>query len=284
MIRHLLFFLILTLSTVAQAAGKIIRVNEYSDPNAAYAIEMLRLAISHIDTPYQVEISKEDFTQARVNEEVRIGGRLDMAWTSFDAETEATVLPIRIPLFKGLLGYRILIIHKNDQPKFDRVKTLEDLKKLKFGQGRTWADTRILEANGFTIVKTNKYPGLFHMVEGARFDGFPRGVHEPFGELAQRPEMELAVEKNLMIAYKMPFYLFVSQNNPELARDIETGLNRAIADGSFDNAFRNAPSVKDVLQKANMKNRKVFYIDNPLLSKETPLDRPELWFDPARDF
>lgn len=284
MIRHLLLTFLLALGTTAQAAGKVIRVNEYSDPNAAYAIEMLRLAISHIDTPYQVEISKDDLTQARVNEEIRNGGRLDMGWTSFDAETEASVLPIRIPLFKGLLGYRILIIHKNDQAKFDRVKTLEDLKKLKFGQGRTWADTRILEANGFNIIKTNKYPGLFHMLEGGRFDGFPRGVHEPFGELVLRPELELTVEKNLMIAYKMPFYLFVSQNNPELARDIETGLNRAIADGSFDRVFRNAPSVRDVLQKANMKERKVFYIDNPLLSKETPLHRSELWFDPAKDF
>jgi hypothetical protein len=119
-------------------------------------------------------------------------------------------------------------------------------------------------------------------VEGGRFDGFPRGVHEPFGELAIRPEMELAVEKNLMIAYKMPFYLFVSPNNPQLAKDIETGLNRAIEDGSFDRVFRNAPSVQDVLAKANMKQRKVFYIDNPLLSKETPL-RPELWFDPVKD-
>ena len=42
----------------------------------------------------------------------------------------------------------------------------------------------------------------------------------------------------------------------------------------------NAPEVKDVIEKANMKNRKVFYIDNPTLSEETPLDRAELWFDP----
>jgi hypothetical protein len=282
MLRYWLLTLSLLSSSLVHAAGNVIRVNDFSDPNAAYAVEMLRLAIAHIDTPYQVEISREDLTQARVNEEVRIGGRLDMGWTSFDAETEAAVLPIRIPLFKGLLGYRILIIHKDDQPKFDRVKTLEDFKKLKFGQGRTWADTRILEANGFNVIKTNKYPGLFYMVEGGRFDGFPRGVHEPFGELAIRPEMELAVEKNLMIAYKMPFYLFVSPNNPQLAKDIETGLNRAIEDGSFDRVFRNAPSVQDVLAKANMKQRKVFYIDNPLLSKETPL-RPELWFDPVKD-
>jgi hypothetical protein len=273
-------FLIALICTTATADEQVIRVNNFSDPNAAYAINMLRLALSHIDKPYRIDISTKDMTQARVNEEVRIGGDLDLAWTSSDAKMEATVLPIRIPLFKGLLGYRILIINKHDQAKFDRVETLEDLKQLTFGQGRTWADTNILESNGFTVIKTNKYPSLFYMVEGGRFDAFPRGVHEPFGELAQRPELELAVEKNLMLAYKMPFYLFVSKNNPGLANDIETGFNRAIANGSFDEAFMNAPEVKDVIEKANMKHRKVFYIDNPTLSPETPLDRAELWFDP----
>jgi hypothetical protein len=29
-----------------------------------------------------------------------------------------------------------------------------------------------------------------------------------------------------------------------------------------------------------MKNRRLFKIENPLLSKETPLERSELWFDP----
>ena len=281
MIRKVSYMLLIALiCTTVSADEKVIRVNNFSDPNAGYAISMLRLALRYIDKPYRIEISTNDMTQARVNEEVRIGGNLDLAWTSSDAKMEATVLPIRITLFKGLLGYRILIINKHDQAKFDRVETLEDLKQLTFGQGRTWADTNILEANGFTVIKANKYPSLFYMVEGGRFDAFPRGVHEPFGELAQRPELELAVEKNLMVAYKMPFYLFVSKNNPELAHDIETGFNRAIADGSFDEAFMNAPEVKDVIEKANMKNRKVFYIDNPTLSEETPLDRAELWFDP----
>lgn len=267
-------------SVIVRANDTVIRVNEFNDPNATYAINMLRLALTYIDKPYRIEISSEDFTQARVNEEVRIGGLLDLAWTSTDAELEETVLPIRIPLFKGLLGYRIMIINKQDQHKFDQVKTLEDFKQITFGQGRTWADTRILEANGFTVIKANKYPSLFHMVEGGRFDAFPRGVHEPFGELEQRPELDLGVEKNLMIAYKMPFYLFVSKKNSELARDVESGLNQAIADGSFDEAFLSAPSVKDVIEKANMKSRRVFYIDNPTLSKDTPLDRAELWFDP----
>ncbi|HSC67387.1 MAG TPA: diguanylate cyclase [Cellvibrio sp.] len=274
-----LLFMLVTSPTIA--AGKVIRVNDFSDPNAAYAIKMLKLAIAHSDNPdYQLEVRKEDFTQARINEEVRTEGLLDLCWASSDAQIEQQLHPIRIPLFKGLLGYRIFIIKKNDQAKFDKVQTLDDLKKLTVGQGRTWADGRILEANGFKVIKTNKYPSLFYMVEGGRFDAFPRGVHEPFSELEARPKLNLTIEKNLMVYYQMPFYLFVSPNNRTLAKDLETGFERAIANGEFDKVFYNDKAIQDVLQKANMKNRKVFKLENPLLSKETPVSRKELWFDP----
>jgi hypothetical protein len=270
------------IASFSWAQEKVIRVNDNgTDPNAAYAIKMLQLAIDHIDTKYKIEVIKDNFSQTRVNEEVRTNGALDMVWASSEATIESELHPIRICLYKGLLGYRIFIINKNNQYKFDQVNSLDDLRKLTVGQGKTWADTKILQANGFNVITITKYPNLFYMVDGGRFDGFPRGVHEPFGELAQRPELkDLTVEKNLMISYRMPFYLFTSHENKKLATEINLGLERAIADGSFDDVFYNDPNVKDVLAKANMKQRKVFYIDNPLLSKETPLDRKELWFDP----
>ncbi len=281
MIRILSLCFFVGVSSHVLSAEKIIRVNDFSDPNAAYAIKMLKLAIAHSDKPnYQVEVIREDLTQARVNEEVRSGGLLDLCWASSDAQIESQLRPIRIPLFKGLLGYRIFIINKSNQAKFDKIQTIDDLKKLTIGQGRTWADGRILEANGFNVIKTNKYPSLFYMVEGGRFDGFPRGVHEPFSELEARPTMDLAVEKNLMVYYQMPFYLFVSPDNQALAKDLETGFERAIANGEFDKVFYGDKAIQDVMQKANMKERKVFKLENPLLSKETPVGRKELWFDP----
>ncbi len=278
----LLISCLILFASLTQANDLVIRVNDNgTDPNAAYSIKMLQLAIDHIDTKYKIEVVKDNFSQTKVNEEVRTNGALDMVWASSEATIESELHPIRICLYKGLLGYRIFIINKSNQYKFDQVNSLDDLRKLTVGQGKTWADTKILQANGFNVITVTKYPNLFYMVDGGRFDGFPRGVHEPFGELAQRPELkDLTVEKNLMISYRMPFYLFTSHENKKLAADINLGLERAIADGSFDEVFYNDPNVKDVLAKANMKQRKVFYIDNPLLSKETPLDRAELWFDP----
>jgi hypothetical protein len=264
------------------SAENIIKINsDPTDPTAPYAVKMLELALSHIDKPYKIQTSHEKYTQSKTNEELKNNGLIDVIWEASDKTMEEEFTPIRICLYKGLLGYRILIINKKNQEKFDRIKTLDELKQLTFGQGRFWADTRILEANQFKVVKVTKYTNIFFMVDGERFDAFPRGVLEPFNELAKRPQLSnLAVEKNLMVVYKMPYYLFVAKNNQKLADDLELGLNRAIADGSFDKTFFSDPSIQDVIAKADMKSRKIFYIDNPVLSDATPLDRHELWLDP----
>ena len=262
------------------AEDGLIRVNDSSDPNGPYAVKMIELALKHIDKKYKLVLTKEPYSQLKIMEEVT-NGNLELFWNSSNAEKENKFTPVRICLYKGLLGNRIFIINKNNQSKFDNIKTLDDLKKITIGQGKTWADTKILESNGLTVVKANKYESLFLMVDGGRFDAFSRGVHEPFGELESHPNLkDLTVEKHLMLVYRMPFYLFTSKENKTLAKDLETGLNAAIADGSFDKVFFGDPAVQDVMAKADMKNRRAFFLDNPTLSKETPLDRKELWFDP----
>jgi ABC-type amino acid transport substrate-binding protein len=276
----ILMSLLTMLSAATFAEDGVIRANDSSDPNGPYAVKMIQLALKHIDKKYKLVVSKEPYSQVKIMEEVT-NGKLEVFWNSANADKEAIFTPVRIPLYKGLLGNRIFIINKNNQYKFDNIKTLEDLKQITIGQGKTWADTKILESNGLKVVKANKYQSLFLMVEGGRFDAFSRGVHEPFGELASHPDLkDLTVEKHLMLVYRMPFYLFVAKENKTLAKDLEAGLNLAIADGSFDQVFFSDPAVQDVMAKADMKNRRAIYLDNPTLSKETPLDRKELWFDP----
>jgi hypothetical protein len=245
-----------------------------------YSVRMLTLALERSNTHYEIvpDADGGQRTQGRYIEDLR-AGRIDVMWAASDASLEGQVMPVRIPLLKGLLGHRILLIHKNGQAKFDAVKTLDDLKKLKLGQGTRWADTAILESNGLSVVKTEKYESLLYMLDGGRFDAFPRGVQEPWSEVGKIPGLELAIEQRLMLVYKMPFYLFVSPNNQALARDIENGLNEMIADGTFDSEFLNDPSIKKVIELADLKSRKVFYLDNPAMPKGTPIDRDELWLD-----
>lgn len=272
------FYLWFAVPVEAQAPIVIRTIPQATDMDR-YSLKILELTLSHVDTPYKVQADVgEQRTQGRYVDDL-ISGKVDLMWAATDQDLENKLQAVRIPLLKGLLGHRIFLIHKNDQPKFDQVKTFADLQKLKLGQGTTWADTKILEANQLNVVKTNKYPSLLYMLDGGRFDAFPRGVQEPWTEVNAIPGLELEIEKRIMLVYKMPFYFFVNKNNQQLAKDLELGLNRAIADGSFNTAFFNDPAIRNAVEKADLKNRLVFQLENPQLPKETPVDRAELWLD-----
>jgi hypothetical protein len=206
--------------------------------------------------------------------------QLDVVWYATTNDLEERLHPIRICIYRGLLGYRVLMIKKGTQHKFDGIKTVEDLKRVSLGQGRFWADTNVLTANNLNVVKVLKYEGIFYMLDGDRFDAFPRGAHEPWSEMQRYPKLALDVEQNLLISYTNPFYFFVNKSNTKLATDIERGLRIAIEDGSFTEYFLNDPTVKDVMAKANLKNRTLIKLDNPGLPKKTPVDDASLWFDP----
>ncbi len=262
------------------ASAEVIKYNQSPvDPNGYYAAKMIKLALDHVDHKYEHQIVDGSLTQVRMVEDT-LNGTLDIMWAGTSVELEEQLQPIRIPLYKGLLGHRFLIIRKGDQPKFDNVKTLDDLRKLKLGQGTSWVDTKILEGNGLQVVKTMKYQNLFYMLDGGRFDAFPRAVFEPFSEVEKNPTLNLEVEKHLMLVYKMDFYLFVNKNKKQLAKDLEQGLNAAIADGSFEKVFMSSPNVQEAVQKGDLKNRTIISLTNPVMPKETPVDRAELWIDP----
>lgn len=257
-----------------------IKVNAASGAKAEYVISLVELAFEKLNKPLIIHRDQTKITQARISEEVK-NNNLDVMWVSTSAEKESQFLPVRIPLLKGLLGYRIMLIRAGDQPRFDTIRTLKDLQTLKLGQGRTWADTPILKANNIEVITANKSPNLFSMLDGGRFDAFPRGASEPFAEIQKYSELNLAIEKNLVLAYKMPFYIFVNKDNHRLARDIEKGLNLAIADGSFDDIFYRNPTVIDALKKANLDKRRLIKLTNPTLPPNTPVYRDELWVSPS---
>lgn len=250
-----------------------------TSPNAEYCDGLLKLALSYSPENYQFTYDTHPDSVARGIHQLN-SGETDVLWTGTTAELEMAMRPIRIPVYRGLLGYRIFMIRDGDQHLFDNIKSLEDLSRFTFGQGTTWPDTAVLKSSGLKVVTTLKYNRLFHMLNGGRFDVFPRGIHEPWEEMKRRPEMELAVEENLLFIYPMPFYFFVSRENAKLQREIEQGLEKAISDGRFEKYFFASPLVSSMLTKANVKNRKAFYLENPTLPPETPLNRKELWLDP----
>ncbi|MGV8835989.1 diguanylate cyclase [Cellvibrio sp.] len=271
----ILFLFCLSLET----AAKPLRVVEGSNSIETYARGLLTLALSKLPEKFEIEQTIASNSEERMVSMV-MDNQLDVVWYATTNDLEERLQPIRICIYRGLLGYRVLMIKKGTQHKFDAIQTVEDLKRVSLGQGRFWADTNVLTANNLNVVKVLKYEGLFYMLDGDRFDAFPRGAHEPWSEMQRYPKLALDVEQHLLISYTNPFYFFVNKSNTKLAADIERGLRIAIEDGSFNEYFLNDPTVKDVMAKANLKNRTLIKLDNPGLPKKTPVDDASLWFDP----
>jgi hypothetical protein len=263
----------------AQAQTKNLRVVQGNNSIESYAKGLLKLALSKLPEKYALEESIPNSSEERMVT-MLMDNQLDVVWYATTNDLEERLQPVRICIYRGLLGYRVLMIKQGMQHKFDGITTLADLKRVSLGQGRFWADTNVLTANGLNVVKVLKYEGIFYMLDGERFDAFPRGVHEPWSEMKRYPKLALDVEKNLLISYVNPFYFFVNKSNTRLAQDIEKGLRIALEDGSFDEYFFNDPTVKDVVEKANLKNRTIIHLDNPSLPPKTPVNDKSLWFDP----
>lgn len=250
-----------------------------------YFVSLLLLALEAGKAPdeeIELRFAEQEYSQARWVYLAQHDPRNLVIWTMTDRQREETMLPIRIPLFKGLFGKRVFIIRKEDQVLFDRIKSRADLAQMIAGQGVNWPDVNILQANELPVTTAATVESLFKMLKARRFDYFPRGVSEAWFELAGQQDKGLVVEKNLMLVYTAPVYYFVNKNNVELAKRIERGLEAMIADGSFDEFFYSHTRTREGLNEVMATPRLMIYLDNPVLPDILPTDE-KYWLNlPAR--
>ena len=230
--------------------------------------------------PYQLRPSAEIMNEARYLLELKNGRLLNIAWSSTSIEKERDYLPIRIPLRKGLLGYRILLINKDLQPKLDNVHSIDDLKAYSIGQGLGWGDVALYRANGFMVWESS-YDGLFPMTAAKRVDLFPRGVGEVIPEYTHyvKDNPQLAIEQHLLLYYPWPFYFFFNKKDQALHDRVEAGIRLMLKDGAFEDIFNKYN--RAAIQQLGLQNRRIIKLNNPLLPPDTPLHDAALWFDPV---
>jgi len=255
------------------------------DKRSEDLVVLLRSALQHTEAshgPFDLAPASAVASEDRQLLSMEQGLLPNVVWASATADRELRLLPIRIPLRRGLIGYRIALIHRQRQAEFRRIRTLDDLRAYSLGQGPNWPETQMYRQLGFQV-HSGSYEALFRMLVNGRFDLFPRGVNEVYGEVATRAAElpELAVEDSLLIHYPQPYYFFVNRRDPALAQRIEHGLRRMLDDGSFDAHFWRYHG--DAIRHARLGERRLLKLDNPLLPRETPLADSRLWFDPKTD-
>lgn len=243
-----------------------------------YLSVLLRHVLSYSpDIDYEVRALGADIPKDRNFELLANNDGLDVVFAGSNLEREQKYRAVRFPLFKGLYGWRIPLVRGTNAALFADVHTLEQFKKLKPGQFHTWSDNLVLEANGITVVKGSDVEGLFGMLSKGRFDYFPRSILELDYDYNQHKHFNIAIDPYIIMHYPSAFYFYVSKENTVLAQQLLQGLEMAHKDGSMNALFMRYYG--EQVNAVKSAKRRLISLDNPLLPKETPLERKDLWID-----
>lgn len=243
-----------------------------------YQIVLLKHVLSYSDKqPYQVKAFGADLPKGRAFQLLAKNNGIDVMFGGSNIERESKYQAIRFPLLKGLNGWRIPLVHTEQTNLFQQVNSLAEFKQLIPGQFHTWSDTKVLQSNGIYVEKGSDAEGLYGMLHKKRFDYFPRSVLEVYWDHQRHKHLDVAIEQHTLIQYPTAYYFYVRKGNDALARDILDGLEKARIDGSFEQLFTQFYGQQ--VNEIKKSKRRLFRLANPLLPKETPLDRKELWID-----
>lgn len=277
------FFILMFLPSFAFAATWQItypRPVSETDQSSDYPLAILALALDQTGVNYQLVPSDKYYSQGRNLSRLKDNREINIVWSMTDTQREEELLPIRIPIYKGLIGWRLFLIREDMQERFKYIQNLEQLLKLNPVQGSDWPDTKVLQANGFDTVTNIAYNTLFEMLSSAQGDFFPRSLSEIWYEVDTiSTENKLMIQPTLGIQYSAAMYFFVNKKNRPLANLINTGLEKAIANGEFDRLF--SERHQTYIEKSQLNKRTFYQLDNTFLPLDTPLERKELWFSPS---
>lgn len=248
------------------------------DPRSVYPLALLEMALSHSGRNYQLQSSAEPMSKSRSMIFLKEGNEVDVLWTMTSVERELDLRPVRVPIFRGLSGYRIMLVNRSKLQQFSRDNSADKIKRLVYAQGHDWIDAKILQLNGFKVVGAAHYDNLFLMLERNRVDAVPRNALEIADEAPLLAARNIVIEPNWLIYYPTASYFFVHQDNRQLANDIESGLRKMLKDGTFDRLFQQFYAGH--LAELKIDKRSILTLENPLLPPQTPRQDKLLWYYP----
>lgn len=282
MITTLIFrVLLITLTFSSFAVAKdVITVKHYQQQDRyEFGLKVLDLALSKLNENYEIiGPKKQDINEAR-GELLVTSGMLDVEFISTTQNRESSMIPIKIPIYRGLLGLRLLLVKPEINTKIKHVDSLSKLQQFVGGHGEHWGDLPVYAANNLRVVTIVQYDNIFKMLKRGRFDYFHRGTSEIWSELARYSD-DFVIADNIMLFYPHPVYFFVGKHRPDLAIQIEKGLDIALKDGSYQQLFLD--HFKEIIIRSKLSSRQLITLTNPVVPEGTPpIDTS--WWLPQRE-
>ena len=229
-----------------------------------YFHELLTLSVKEIG--YRPEFTTTKLPQSRIKAHLD-SGRISIYWLVESQERDQEYLPINTGLTNGLIGKRILFIHKDNQYRFDRVNSLDDFRKLGMvgAMGKGWYDVKIWRANNLLYKeKSGSWQSIFPRVAAGRdYDYFSRGLNEILAEHKQYPA--LAIEKRLVLEYQRDFKFYLSKKENSSGIKYHDVLSKALEQAKRSGLIEKLVNKywKQDLETLDYKNRLKLRLKNP---------------------
>jgi len=252
-----------------------------SDTRYDYPKKLLQRILTNTQNEYgaaEVVDNQNPMKRTRALKELIKGENLHVMAEAPKQEWTAKLLSVRIPIRKGIQGYRLFLIKKQTQNILNNISSFAEFRNIPTGSGDQWSTTRVLKENKFKVILGTDYEGLFSMLMLNRFSTFGRGINEVFTEFDQHSHEypDLAIDDKFALFIPLPTYFFVSPTKIKLRDRIEKGLIELIESGEFEKIFQEEFGA--IIKKANLASRKIYRIPNPNLSDQDPIDIKEYWY------
>lgn len=268
-------------SALAMDVVKVVQAVNRDDHRPDYLREVVRLALEATKAtfgPYDFKMEAPFMARDRALLELLRGEEINVHVVATRQEWEDKAIAIRIPILRGLLGYRLLITDKDHQKRFAKVRTQDELRLLRAGFRSQWTIAKAFNQLNLNTVLVDDYEELFGLLGTDRADYLPRGVNEIYAELNNQIKKipNLIIEPNLALYIPLPVYIFVSPEHPEIAYRLSEGMEIMIENGTLDRLFHQY--FDDDIKRAELSRRQIIELENPTLSKMTPLNRSDFWY------
>lgn len=211
-------------------------------PRDNYPYELIKLALdSTIQShgSYQLNSYKKQHSFNRRHYMLEQG--LTFQITSFGASqsVNSNLIAIEVPIYQGMLGFRLLATNIDSNKELITVQSLEELQALKAGFNNQWSDFPIFKLNELRVETASNFISLYSMLHYNRFDYLPRSIREIDVELERfkGTSTNLLINDTLALYYPHPVYFHVSPKYKNLAKRIEIGMNNILNNGTFKSLF-----------------------------------------------
>ena len=242
--------------------------NNSSLVNEDYYLALISAALKATEAShgsYQVVFTQELITSERKHELLVDGNKVNVdRLVGFPNQKGARegLLRVAVPLLNNFMGYRILLIRQEDQPRFDQIHSRVELAKLPMGFGKGW-EGHVYKHNGFSVAEPLTMKSMLKMLAAKRYFFVPLSaieIDDHYQIDGARVE-NLVPEQSLLLYMPMPVYFYVSPNYPVLAERLTLGLEQLSASGQMDAIF--AAHFGERLKRLGLAKRRLIELDNP---------------------